>query len=145
MTFFSFLNKEHSIAKPGFSRWLVPPAALAIHLCIGQIYAYSVFNRPLTQIIGITQSVEQDWTLTTLGWIFSIALVTLGASAALFGKWLERVGPRMAMFASALCFSGGFFIAAFGVHLHQIWLVYLGHGVIGGIGLALDIYRQCLP
>ena len=116
-------------SKLGFSEWP--------HLCIGQIYAYSVFNRPLTQIIGITQSAEQDWTLTTLGWIFSIALVTLGASAALFGKWLERVGPRMAMFASALCFSGGFFIAAFGVHLHQIWLVYLGHGVIGGIGLGL--------
>ena len=137
MNLFSFLDRHHSVAKPGFNRWLVPPAALAIHLCIGQIYAYSVFNKPMTQIIGITESTAQDWKLTTLGWIFSIALFTLGASAALFGKWLERVGPRKAMFASALCFSGGFFISALGIHFHQIWMVYLGHGFIGGIGLGL--------
>jgi len=136
-TFFSFLDRKHTIAKPGYNRWLTPPAALAIHLCIGQIYAYSVFNEPMTRVLGIAQSAPQDWKLTTLGWIFSIALFTLGASAALFGKWLERVGPRKAMFASALCFSGGFFVAALGIHLHQIWLVYLGHGVIGGIGLGL--------
>jgi MFS family permease len=137
MNLFSFLDRKHSIAKPGYNRWLVPPAALAIHLCIGQIYAYSVFNKPMTQIIGITESAPEDWELTTLGWIFSIALFTLGAAAALFGKWLERVGPRKAMFASALCFSGGFFISALGIHWHQIWMVYLGHGVIGGIGLGL--------
>jgi MFS family permease len=137
MALFSFLDRAHSEASPGFSRWLVPPAALSIHLCIGQIYAYSVFNKPMTQLIGIAESGPDDWALTTLGWIFSIALFTLGASAAIFGKWLERVGPRKAMFASALCFSGGFFVAALGVHLHQIWLVYLGHGVIGGIGLGL--------
>lgn len=137
MALFSFLDRAHSVAKPGYNRWLVPPAALAIHLCIGQIYAYSVFNKPMTRIIGIAEPVSQDWELTTLGWIFSIALFTLGASAAIFGKWLERVGPRMAMFASALCFSGGFFIAALGIHFHQIWLVYLGHGVVGGIGLGL--------
>ena len=137
MKLLSFLDRSHSVAKPGFNRWLVPPAALAIHLCIGQIYAYSVFNKPMTQIIGITESAPGDWHLTTLGWIFSIALFTLGASAAIFGKWLERVGPRKAMFASALCFSGGFLVSALGVHLHQIWLVYLGHGVIGGIGLGL--------
>lgn len=134
---FSFLDKTYSVAGQGFNRWLVPPSALAIHLCIGQIYAYSVFNRPMTQVIGISASAKDDWGLTTLGWIFSIALFTLGASAALFGKWLERVGPRKAMFASAICFSGGFFVASIGVHFHQIWLVYLGHGVIGGIGLGL--------
>ena len=125
------------MAKPGFNRWLVPPAALSIHLCIGQIYAYSVFNKPLTRILGISSPASDDWELTTLGWIFSIALVTLGASAAVFGQWLERVGPRRAMFVSAICFSGGFLIAALGVHLHQIWLVYLGHGVLGGIGLGI--------
>ena len=91
----------------------------------------------MTQVIGITESTSLDWKLTTLGWIFSIALFTLGASAAIFGKWLERVGPRMAMFVSALCFSGGFFVAALGVYTHQIWLVYLGHGFLGGIGLGL--------
>jgi len=133
----SFLDRKHTIAGSSFNRWLVPPAALAIHLCIGQIYAYSVFNKPMTRILGVDQPIEGDWELTTLGWIFSIALFTLGASAALFGKWLERVGPRKAMFASTLCFSGGFFIAALGIHFHQIWLVYLGHGVIGGIGLGL--------
>lgn len=134
---FEFLNREKSVAKPGYNRWLIPPAALAIHLCIGQIYAYSVFNKPMTRILGIEQSAADDWELTTLGWIFSIALFTLGASAALFGQWLERVGPRKAMFAAALCFAGGFMVAALGIHLHTIWLVYLGHGVLGGIGLGL--------
>jgi MFS family permease len=134
---FQFLSKEFSIARPGFNRWLVPPAALAIHLCIGQIYAYSVFNNPLTRILGIQAPASGDWELTTIGWIFSIALFTLGASAAIFGKWLERVGPRKAMFLSAMCFSGGFMVAALGVHFHLIWLVYLGHGVLGGVGLGI--------
>jgi MFS family permease len=137
LALFSFLDKSHSIAKPGYSRWLVPLAALSIHLCIGQIYAYSVFNKPMTRIIGIDQSSPDDWALTTLGWIFSIALFMLGASAAVFGKWLERVGPRKAMFTSAVFFCGGFVVAAIGVYLHQIWIVYLGHGVLGGIGLGL--------
>lgn len=133
----SFLSREKTIAPPGYNRWRVPIAALSIHLCIGQIYAFSVFNQPLTKIIGIKESVAGDWKLTTLGWIFSIALFFLGASAATFGKWMERVGPRMAMFASAICFSSGFLISSLGVQLHQIWLLYLGSGVIGGIGLGL--------
>lgn len=137
MSLLYFLDKSHSIAKSGYNRWLVPLAALSIHLCIGQIYAYSVFNEPMTRLIGITESTAEDWTLTTLGWIFSIALFMLGASAAIFGKWLERVGPRKAMFASAICFSSGFFVAALGVHVHEIWIVYLGHGVLGGIGLGI--------
>ena len=137
MSYLSFLDRNHSLAKPGYSRWLVPPAALCIHLCIGQIYAYSVFNEPMTRILGVSQSTPDDWPLTTLGWIFSIALFMLGASAAVFGKWLERVGPRKAMFTSAVCFCSGFFVAALGVYLHNIWIVYLGHGVLGGIGLGL--------
>ncbi|MFZ1807146.1 MAG: MFS transporter, partial [Cyclobacteriaceae bacterium] len=104
MSYLSFLDRNHSLAKPGYSRWLVPPAALCIHLCIGQIYAYSVFNEPMTRLLGVSQSAPGDWPLTTLGWIFSIALFMLGASAAVFGKWLERVGPRKAMFTSAVCF-----------------------------------------
>jgi MFS family permease len=134
---FNFLDKKHSVAKPGHSRWLIPPAALAIHLAIGQVYSLSVFNLPLTRIIGVTESTAADWQLTTVGWIFSIAIVFLGLSAALFGKWLEREGPRKAMFVAALCFSGGFFISALGVYLHNIWLVYLGYGVFGGIGLGI--------
>jgi MFS family permease len=132
-----FLEREAIIAKPGFNRWLVPPAALAIHLCIGQIYAYSVFNEPMTRLIGVQKSVAGDWELTTIGWIFSIALFTLGASAAIFGQWLERVGPRKAMFVAALCFAGGFIVASIGAHLHSIWLIYLGHGVLGGMGLGI--------
>lgn len=132
-----FLDREASIAKPGFNRWLVPPAALAVHLAIGQIYAYSVFNAPLTKLIGITESAAGDWKLTTVGWIFSIALAMLGASAALFGTWMERVGPRKAIFAAACCFSLGFFVSAFGVRTHNLFLLYLGNGVIGGVGLGL--------
>ena len=134
---FRFLDREQTVARAGYNRWLVPPAALAIHLSIGQAYAFSVFNLPLTQIIGITESASADWKLSTLGWIFSIAIVFLGLSAALFGTWLERAGPRKAMFASAVCFSCGFFVSALGVWWHQIWLLYLGYGVLGGIGLGL--------
>lgn len=133
----SCLAKERIIAKPNFNRWLVVPAALAIHLCIGQVYAFSVFNLPLTKTLGITQSLPEDWKLTTLGWIFSIAIVFLGLSAAFAGKWLETVGPRVTMFCSAVCFSGGFMISAIGVWQHTIWLLYLGYGVLGGIGLGL--------
>src|SRR5947207_1846161 len=137
MAVVSFLDRERSIAPPGYSRWLVPPAALAIHLCIGQAYAFSVFNIPMTKLLGIKAPAPGDWSLEALGWIFSIALAMLGLSAAMFGKWLEKVGPRRAMAAATGCFAGGFFIAALGVNLHQIALVYLGYGVLGGIGLGL--------
>jgi MFS family permease len=137
MTYTNFFSKETITATASYNRWLVPPAALCIHLCIGQIYAYSVFNNPLTHLLGRTEPTPQDWNLKTVGWIFSIALFFLGASSATFGKWVERVGPRLTMFVSALCFCGGFLIAALGVHLHQIWLLYVGNGVLGGIGLGL--------
>ena len=131
------LNREHTVAKPGFNRWFVPPAALSVHLAIGQVYAFSVFNLPMTRLIGITRSAPEDWKLTTLGWIFSLAIVTLGLAAAFGGKWVEKAGPRKAMLASAICFSGGFLVAALGVKLHSIFIVYLGYGVLGGIGLGL--------
>ncbi len=133
----SFFDRERTIAGPGYDRWLVPPAALAIHLAIGQAYAFSVFKLPLSQAIGITKPAPDDWKLSTLGWVFSIAIVFLGLSAAVFGRWLERVGPRRAMFTSACCFGGGFLVAALGVSTHQFWLLVLGYGVIGGIGLGL--------
>jgi MFS family permease len=137
MSALSFLDRKHTLADPGYNRWLIPPAALAIHLAIGQAYAFSVFNLPLTRVLGVSESAPGDWDLTTLGWIFSIAIVFLGLSAAFGGKWLERVGPRKAMFVSALFFSGGFLVSAAGVAIHQIWLVYLGYGVLGGIGLGI--------
>jgi len=133
----SRLDREHSIAPPGFSRWRVPPAALAIHLSIGQAYAFSVFNLPLSTLKGITRAAPEDWALTTIGWIFSVAIVFLGLSAFTFGRWLEQAGPRKAMLASAACFGGGFLVASLGVRLHAFWLVILGYGVIGGIGLGL--------
>ncbi|MGH6819193.1 MAG: L-lactate MFS transporter [Methylovirgula sp.] len=133
----SFLAKEHIVAPPGYSRWLIPPAALCVHLCIGQAYAFSVFNLPMTKLIGITQSAPGDWKLTELGWIFSLAIFFLGTSAAVFGRWVEEGGPRRAMFAAALCWAGGFFVSALGVYLHNIWIIYLGYGVLGGIGLGV--------
>lgn len=131
------MAREKSVAAPGFNRWMVPPAALAVHLCIGQAYAFSVFNGPLSKVIGIDSPAPEDWKLTTLGWIFSLAIFFLGLSAAFGGKWLEKVGPRLTMFVAACCFGGGFLVAALGGHLHQIWLVYLGYGVLSGIGLGL--------
>jgi MFS family permease len=133
----SFFDRERIIAGPGFSRWLVPPAALAVHLSIGQVYAFSVFKLPLTQSIGITHSAPGDWKQPALAWIFSIAIAFLGLSAAVFGRWGERSGPRKTMFAAACCFSGGFFISALGIAWHQLWLLYLGYGVLGGCGLGL--------
>ncbi len=133
----NLLDRKHTIAAPGYSRWMVPPAALCIHLCIGQVYALSVFNLPMTKLLGITQSAPDDWKLTELGWIFSVAIFFLGASAAVLGRWVEDGGPRRAMFAAALCFGGGFLVAALGVSQHALWLVILGYGVLGGIGLGL--------
>lgn len=137
MGLLSFLDRERIVAPPGYSRWLVPPAALAIHLSIGQAYAFSVFNLPLSRVIGGTASAPGDWKLSTLGWIFSIAIVFLGLSAAVWGAWLERVGPRKAMFVSACCFGVGFLVGALGIRTHQLWLLLLGYGVLGGIGLGL--------
>ena len=146
------LDRERIIARPGFNRWLVPPAALAIHLCIGMAYGFSVFWIPLSRSIGITKSVacpadmslvqalfvtSCDWKISDLGWMYTLFFVFLGSAAAIWGGWLERAGPRKAGFVSALCWCGGLFISAIGVYTHQLWLMWLGSGVIGGIGLGL--------
>ena len=146
------LSRERIVAKPGFNRWLVPPAALAIHLSIGMAYGFSVFWLPLSRAVGITEPVPCpdsmsfvqtlvattcDWKISTLGWMYTLFFVFLGSSAAIFGRWLEHAGPRKAGVVAALCWAGGLFISALGVHLHQIWLLWLGSGVIGGIGLGL--------
>src|SRR5579884_4063476 len=133
----SILHRDRTVAAPGFSRWMVPPAALCIHLCIGQAYAFSVFNLPMSMLLGIHHSVPGDWRLTDIGWIFTLAIFFLGVSAAILGRWVEEGGPRRAMVAAALCFSGGFFVSAAGVYAHAIWLVYLGYGVLGGFGLGV--------
>ena len=125
----SMLDRERTIAPRGFNRWLIPPAALAVHLSIGQVYAFSVFKNPLVE--------RFDTKLTPIGIIFSIAIVMLGLSAAFGGTWVERNGPRKTMFVAALCWSSGFFISALGVAVDQLWIVYLGYGFIGGIGLGL--------
>ncbi|QHN02346.1 OFA family MFS transporter [Granulicella sp. WH15] len=130
----SFLDRSRSIAPEGYSRWLVPPAALAIHLSIGQVYSFSVFKNPLLALHAADGS---SWNLKAVGYIFSIAIAFLGISAALFGAWLEKAGPRRAMFYAACCFGAGFWIAAAGASMHSLTLIYLGYGVIGGIGLGL--------
>ena len=125
----AFLSKAGSVAGPGYSKWLIPPAALAVHLSIGQVYAFSVFKSSLVNHFGSSQ--------TAVAWIFSIAIVALGLSAAFFGTWVERNGPRRAMFVSALCWATGFAIGSLGIATGQLWLLYLGYGVIGGIGLGI--------
>lgn len=115
----------------------MPPASVAIHLCIGSVYAWSVFNQPLTMTQGVVTSAAEDWSLTSVVSIFTVAIVFLGLSAAVAGKWLERVGPRMVGCVAAVCWGGGFLLASVGIHLHQLWLVYLGYGVVGGCGLGL--------
>src|ERR1700723_3794359 len=145
------LDREHTIAKAGFNRWMVPPAALCIHLCIGMAYGFSVFWLPLSRAVGLPASkagpdmtllqelftTTCDWKVASLGWMFTLFFVVLGVAAAIWGGWLERVGPRKAGFVAALCWAGGLLIGAFGVYVHQLWIMWLGAGVIGGIGLGL--------
>ncbi len=133
----AFLMKDRIVAKPGFNRWLVPPASIAIHMCIGSVYAWSIFNPPLVKQVGVVASAADDWTLSSVVWIFSTAIVFLGLAAAIGGKWLEEVGPRMVGFLAAICWGGGFLIGSAGIATHQLWLVYLGYGAIGGCGLGL--------
>jgi len=133
----SFLDRQSTVADATFNRWLVPPAALCIHLCIGEVYAFSVFNLPLTKLIGIAKPAPGDWTLADVGWIFSVAILFLGLASAVTGSWLDRAGPRKAMVAAALFFGGGFIVASFGISLHNLPLVFLGYGVLGGCGLGI--------
>src|SRR6202789_117754 len=121
----AFLDRDRSIAPAGYNRWLVPPAALAVHLSIGQVYAFSVFKNPL---LALHSTDASQWNLKEIGYIFSIAIAVLGLSAALFGKWLEPAGPRKAMFVAATCFSSGFLVAAAGAATHSLALIYLGSG-----------------
>src|ERR1700753_3959875 len=143
------LDKERTIAAPTYNRWLVPPAALAIHLCIGMAYGFSVFWLPLSRAVGITASVACpkdmglfgeitattcDWKISLLGWTYTLFFIFLGSAAAFMGGWLERVGPRKAGVVSAICWCGGLVISAFGVMIHQIWLMWLRSGAIWGLG-----------
>lgn len=158
-----FLSKARITARPGFNRWLVPPAALAVHLSIGMAYGFSVFWKPLGKALmdatgtplqacaaGATTFAEKvsglmvalfatdcNWTQFDLGWMYTLFFVFLGCSAAIFGGWLERAGPRKAGLAAALLWGGGLLISAYGIYIHQLWLMWLGSGVIGGIGLGL--------
>jgi MFS family permease len=145
------LDKERTIAAAGFNRWLVPPAALCIHLCIGMAYGFSVFWLPLSRALGLTApkacpdiSLVQelftttcDWKVASMGWMYTLFFVFLGVSAAIWGGWLERVGPRKAGFVAALCWCGGLVLGAVGIYVHQLWIMWLGSGVIGGVGLGL--------
>lgn len=124
----NFLSRERTVAPSGFNRWLVPPAAIALHMCIGQVYGFSVFKKPLG-VIG--------WSEADVGVAYSIALALLGVSAAVFGKWVERSGPRKTMVASLVCFCAGLIISSCAVRWHQLWLLYVGYGLVGGVGLGL--------
>ncbi|WP_267381991.1 MULTISPECIES: OFA family MFS transporter [unclassified Sphingomonas] len=146
-----WLARERTVATPGYNRWLLPPCALAIHLCIGMAYGFSVFWLPLGHAIGIVDPIvckdmtllqaltttTCDWRVSDLTWTYSLFFVVLGAAAALWGGWLERAGPRKAGVVAACCWAGGIAIGAIGVSVHQLWLLWLGTGVIGGVGLGL--------
>jgi MFS family permease len=125
----SALDRRHTVAPPGYSRWLIPPAALAVHLSIGQVYATSVYKNSLIAHFDTSQ--------TAIGVIFSLAIVMLGLSAAVGGTWVEHNGPRKAMFVSACFWAAGFLVGALGIATRQLWLLYLGYGLLGGIGLGI--------
>ena len=132
-----FLSKEHIIAPPNYNRWRVPVASVAIHLCIGSVYAWSIYNPSLTRVYGVVTSAGEDWSLSEVVWVFTVAIVFLGLAAAFAGKWLESVGPRKVGVVAACCWGGGYLVGGVGIMTHQLWLLYLGYGVIGGCGLGL--------
>ena len=132
-----FLSKEHIIAAPDYNRWRVPLASIAIHLCIGSVYAWSIYNPSLTRVYGVVASSGDDWSLSEVVWVFTVAIVFLGLAAAFAGKWLESVGPRKVGVVAACCWGGGYLVGGAGIMTHQLWLLYLGYGVIGGCGLGL--------
>jgi MFS family permease len=131
------LSKERIVAGPTFNRWFVPPASIAIHLCIGSVYAWSIYNPALIRVFGVVTPAADDWRLSDVVWIFTVAIIFLGLSAAIAGKWLEDVGPRKVGTVAALCWGGGYLVGGLGIVWHQLPLVYLGYGVIGGCGLGL--------
>jgi len=131
------LSRERIIAPPGYNRWKVPLASVAIHLCIGSVYAWSIYNPSLTRVYGVVTSSGDDWSLSEVVWVFTVAIVFLGLAAAFAGKWLEAVGPRKVGVVAACCWGGGYLVGAVGIYTHQLWLLYLGYGVIGGCGLGL--------
>ena len=134
---FEIFSRNRIIAQPGFNRWKVPPASVAIHLCIGSVYAWSIYNPPLTRLYGVVSPASGDWSLQDVTWIFSVAIVFLGLAAALAGHWLDKVGPRLVGAAAAALWGGGYLIGSVGIFTHQLWLLYLGYGVLGGCGLGL--------
>lgn len=125
----SVLDKSAIVAPKQFNRWFIPAAALAIHLCIGQVYAFSVFKIPLMSRFDVGE--------VSVGWIFSVAIAMLGLSAAFGGTWVEKAGPRKSMIVAGTAWVLGFFVAAVGIATSQLWLVYFGYGFIGGIGLGI--------
>ena len=131
------LSKERIIAPSDYNRWRVPVASVAIHLCIGSVYAWSIYNPPLTRVKGVVASAADDWSLSAVVWVFTVAIVSLGLAAAFAGKWLEEAGPRKVGVVAALCWGGGYIVGAVGIMTHQLWLLYLGYGVIGGCGLGM--------
>ena len=131
------LSKERIVAGPTFNRWFVPPASIAIHLCIGSVYAWSIYNPALIRVFGVVTPAGDDWRLSDVVWIFTVAIIFLGLSAAIAGRWLEDVGPRKVGTVAALCWGGGYLIGGLGIVWHQLPLVYLGYGIIGGCGLGL--------
>ena len=131
------LSKERIIAPATYNRWRVPLASVAIHLCIGSVHAWSIYNPSLIKVHGVVTSSAEDWSLSEVVWVFTVAIVFLGLAAAFAGKWLEEVGPRKVGVVAALCWGGGYLVGALGIMSHQLWLLYLGYGVIGGCGLGL--------
>jgi MFS family permease len=128
----SVLDRDAIIAPVTFNRWLIPPAALAIHLSIGQAYAFSVFKNPLAEHFRMGEGGD-----VAIGWIFSLAIAMLGISSAIAGPWVEKVGPRKSMVTAGAFWVVGFFVATLGIATGQLWLVYAGYGFIGGIGLGI--------
>jgi MFS family permease len=139
-----FFDIERTAAPPDYDRWRVPAAAIAVQLALGQAFAFSAFHEPLSRMLGVTTPAPGDWSPDAIGWVLPVATVFLGLSAFAFGRWVDRIGPRRAMMASAALFGSGLIVSAVGVQMHALWVVFLGIGVLGGIGLGIG-YLSPIP
>lgn len=127
-----------AVAAEGTNRWAMVVPAFITHLCIGAPYAWSVVSGHIVREQGFVAPAAGDWSLSEATLPISLVFALHGLSAATLGKWQMKVGPRVAMGLAAMSFGGGLALGGLGIATHQLWLLYLGYGVLGGVGVGLS-------
>ena len=111
------------------NRWTIAIAAVIMQVCLGSVYAWSVFTKPLMAL--------EPWTLTQVSATFTMAIACLGIGTVIGGVWQDRVGPRIVSTAAGACYGTGFLIAAWATTLHSLPGIYIGYGLFCGLGMGM--------